>query len=386
MKLRELHIKGYRSLADVSLSLRPLTVMIGPNGSGKTALIEVFELLRDAAQENLSAGIEKRGGLDAMLSRIPDGPDRLKIGLSVDAESPRSQELMNYRFEIRSRAPGYVIPLERLEWQLNPTAQTPFLYIDGRYEKIHYSDPDSSGLVSPTWDYNQLELALAQVPRMYEEPEALRTTLSKIRSYSFLDVRPRAAVRLPQALTPTTRPGPNGENLYSALYNLRASQFDDFNRIEEILRIGFPGFLKLEFPVVGAGQVTMTWHQDLLTGPLYPGELSEGMLRFLWLVTILLSPPVSSIVLIDEPEVSLHPELLKLLAGLLQDAATRQQIIVATHSPDLIRWLDSDEVLVLDKFEGTTQFTWADSLNLEEWLKEYTLRDLWLMGTLGGRP
>jgi len=360
--------------------------MIGPNGSGKTALVEVFQLLRDAAQENLSAGIEKLGGLDAILSRIPDGPDRLKIGLSVDAESYRSQALINYCFEVRSRAPGYVIPLERLEWQLDPAAQTPFLYIDSHYDRIHYSDPDSSGLVSPTWDYNRLELALAQVPRMYEEPEALRATLSKIRSYSFLDVRPRAAVRLPQALTPTTRPGPNGENLYSALYNLRASQFDDFNRIEEILKIGFPGFLKLEFPVVGAGQVTMTWHQDLLTGPLYPGELSEGMLRFLWLVTILLSPPVSSIVLIDEPEVSLHPELLKMLAGLLQDAATRQQIIVATHSPDLIRWLNSDEVLVLDKLEGTTQFTWADNLSLEEWLKEYTLRDLWLMGTLGGRP
>jgi predicted ATPase len=386
MKLEKLHIEGYRSLVNVSLPSRPLIVMIGPNGSGKTALLEIFQLLKDAAQENLVAGIEKLGGLNAILSRIPDGPDRLKIELTVDAESTRSQEPMCYHFELRPRDPGYVIPFERLEWQLDPTAPKPFLYIDAHYEKVYYTDPDSSGLVPPTWDYNLRELALAQVPRMYKEPETLRNILSRTRSYSFLDIRQGAPVRLPQALTPTTRPGPNGENLYSALYNLRASQPDDFVRIEEMLKIGFPGFRKLEFPVVGAGQVTMTWYQDELTGPLYPGELSEGMLRFLWLVTILLSPPVSSIVLIDEPEVSLHPELLKILAGLLQDAATRQQFLVATHSPDLVRWLKADEVLVLDKIEGETQFTWADSLNLDEWLEEYTLRDLWLMGTLGGRP
>ncbi|MBN1815560.1 MAG: AAA family ATPase, partial [Anaerolineae bacterium] len=94
-------------------------------------------------------------------------------------------------------------------------------------------------------------------------------------------------------------------------------------------------------------------------------------------------PPV---LLIDEPEVSLHPELLKLLAALLQDASASSRIVVATHSPDLIRWLEPSEVLVADKEEGVTRFTRADELNLDEWLAEYTLRDLWLMGNLGGRP
>ena len=153
-----------------------------------------------------------------------------------------------------------------------------------------------------------------------------------------------------------------------------------------MLQIAFPGFRELKFPVVGAGQVTMSWYQDGLSGPLYPGELSEGTLRFLWLITVLLSPEPSPITLIDEPEVSLHPELLKLLAGLLQDAACRGQVIVATHSTDLVRWLQPDEVLILDKTDGQTSLTWADSLDLVEWLREYTLGELWLMGTLGGRP
>jgi predicted ATPase len=386
MRFVELHVEGYRSLVDVSVPLRPLTVMIGPNGSGKTALLEVVQLLKDATQENLGEALEKLGGLNAVFSRIHDGPNRLRIALTVDVESTLSQEPMYYRFELAPRDVGYVIPFERLEWQLDPRAPKPYRYIDARYEDVHYAEPDISGMVRPTWDYHDSELALAQVPRMYEAPEALRSALSKTHSFSFLDVRQRSVVRLPQSLTPTTRPGPNGESLYSALYNLRALYPDSYAQIEEVLQIGFPGFRHLEFPVVGAGQVTMAWYEDPLTSPLYPGELSEGTLRFLWLTTILLSPRISPIVLIDEPEVSLHPELLKLLAGLLQDAAARQQIIVATHSPDLVRWLQPDEVLVLDKAEGRTRFTWADSLDLGEWLKEYTLRDLWLMGTLGGRP
>jgi predicted ATPase len=363
-----------------------LTVTIGPNGSGKTALLEVFQLLQNAAQEKLAEAIEGLGGLDVVLSKAPEAPDRLKVALTVDAESFRSSEPMRYRFELATRGVGYVIPSERLEWQIDPRAPMPYLYIDAHDGDIHYADPGTRGLVRPTWDYHTLELALAQVPRMYEEPEALRSSLVKTRFYSSLDVRKRSVVRLPQSLTPTIRPGPNGENLYSALYNLRALHPDTYTRIEEILQICFPGFLHLEFPVVGAGQVTMAWYQADVTEPLYPNQLSEGTLRFLWLATILLSPDVPPITLIDEPEVSLHPELIKFMAGLLQDAAMRGNLIVATHSPDLVRWLQPGEVLVLDKIEGRTQITWADSLDLDAWLEEYTLRDLWLMGTLGGRP
>jgi len=90
--------------------------------------------------------------------------------------------------------------------------------------------------------------------------------------------------------------------------------------------------------------------------------------------------------LLDEPEVSLHPELLKLLAELLREASTRTQVIVATHADRLIRFLHPSEVLTLDLAEdGRTQATWADELDLEEWLKEYTLDDVWRLGRIGGR-
>ncbi len=386
MRFQRIEIEGYRSLVDVSLPLRPLGVMIGPNGSGKTALLEVFLLMRNAAQEKLAESLEGWGGLSAILSKVGRGAEYLKVNLEVDVESERSREPMYYRFELTPRGVGYAISFERLEWQWDPHADRPYRYIEGRYDQVRYADPDASAPVHPTWAYNSLELALAQAPRLYEEPASLRDALSKIRLYSFLDVSQRAVVRLPQVLTPAVRPGPNGEDFFSALYNLRALHRDVYSRVEDVLRVGFAGFERLEFPVVGAGQVTMVWHDRHVLEPLYPNQLSEGTLRFLWLVTVLLAPDPPPVMLIDEPEVSLHPELIKILAGLLQDAAVRSQVLVATHSPDLVRWLQPEEVLVLDKSEGRTSLTWADHMDLDEWLEEYTLRDLWLMGTLGGRP
>jgi len=387
MRFIELCVEGYRSLVDVTLPLRPLNVMIGPNACGKTSFLEVFELLRDAIRERLAEGLERRGGLNAVLSKVVQGPDRPRSELAVDVESEQSPEPMYYRFELAPRDIGYLVALEELEWKREPSAPTAYRYINVHLERGWYADPAGDGvLVALDEAYHHGELALAQVRKMHAEVEALRDTLAGTRAYGFLDVGSRSIVRLPQALTPTTSPGANGENLYSALYNLRATQSDAYEHIEEVLHIAFPGFCRLEFPVVGAGQVALAWYQNDLTGPLYASQLSEGTLRFLWLVTVLLSPQISPLTLIDEPEVSLHPELLKLLAEVLQDASSRGQIIVATHAAELIRWLQPEEVVVLDLNEGQTRCTRADSLNLDEWLREYTLGELWLMGTLGGRP
>jgi predicted ATPase len=388
MKLKEIHVEGYRSLVDVTLPLRDLMVMIGPNGSGKTALLEVFVLLRHAAQKQLAARLESLGGVQAVLSQTANGPERLKVSLSVDVEGDSGQVGLDYFFELAPRGTGYAFPSERLELtKESPSSKQ--LFVDAQYDQVGVYDPDLPFEGMSRFrrkGHNPLELALAQVST-HAEARIFHNLLSTIQFYSSLDVGQRAVVRLPQSLIPTRRPGPNGENLYSALYNLRTDDPEAFHRIDELVSIGFPGFEKLEFPVVGAGQVTLAWHQKGISGPLYPNQLSEGMLRFLWLVTILLSPDAPSMILLDEPEVSMHPELLKLLAGALQDAAMHSQILVATHSPDLIRWLEPSQVLVTEKDEsGATRFTWADSLDLEAWLKEYTLRDLWLMGTLGGRP
>ena len=139
--------------------------------------------------------------------------------------------------------------------------------------------------------------------------------------------------------------------------------------------------------MVAAGTSALTWREKNFSHPFYMNELSEGTLRFLWLTTLLLSPGLTPVTLIDEPEVSLHPELLSLLADLMRKASRRTQLVVATHSDRLIRFLKPEEVVVIDSTDdGMSTLTWADQLDIGEWLKDYSLDELWQNGRIGARP
>jgi predicted ATPase len=142
----------------------------------------------------------------------------------------------------------------------------------------------------------------------------------------------------------------------------------------------------LGFPAPATGILAMTWKDSSFPHPFYMHELSEGMLRFLWLATLLQSPGLTAVTLLDEPEVSLHPELLHLLTGLMREASARTQLIAATHADRLVTFLEPSEVVTFDLDEsGMAKATPADELDLEAWLKEYTLDEVWRMGRMGGR-
>jgi predicted ATPase len=132
--------------------------------------------------------------------------------------------------------------------------------------------------------------------------------------------------------------------------------------------------------------ISMTWKDKAFRNPFFSHQLSEGTLRFLWLASLLKSRNLPAITMIDEPEVSMHPELLAILADLMREASDRSQVVVATHSDRLIGFLDPKEVAVMDLGEdGSASITWADSLDLEHWLHEYSLDQVWQMGEMGGR-
>ncbi len=222
---------------------------------------------------------------------------------------------------------------------------------------------------------------------MFQEPEDFRKRLASSTHYHVLDVGPRAPIRLPQQMRDAQLPGHDGEDLVSCLYTLRETDPDRFETIEAALRAGFPDFERLNFPPVAAGTLAMTWKDKTSKNPFFMHQLSEGTLRFLWLVTLLQSPGLTAVTMIDEPEVSLHPELLSLLADLLREASARTQLIVATHADRLIRFLKPSEVVTINvNDEGAAEATRADELDLEKWLEEYTLDEVWRMGRMGARP
>jgi predicted ATPase len=379
-RFENIHIQGYRRLLDVPFQMRSLTVMIGANGAGKTSFLEAWSLLAAACQSQLSARISEFGGLNDIITRDKAVNIAFEVAMSVVGHAP-----LEYRVQIEPKGQFYEIGQEVLKQQNRLTPHGPFKHIESFGLDVRYYDVDTQKLVRPNWDHNPLETSLAQVPKMFQEPEAFRKRLSSCTFYGALNVAPKAPVRLPQQLVPAKLPGVNGENLVSCLFYLRETDHDRFEVLEDTLAAAFPDFERLDFPPVAAGTLAMTWKDKNYTRPMYMHQLSEGTLRFLWLATLLQSRDLTAITLIDEPEVSLHPELLSLLADLMREATQRTQLIVATHSDRLIRFLKPEEVVITDVEDGTAKLTWADSLDLEQWLAEYTLDEVWQMGRMGGR-
>lgn len=380
-KMKHIGIRGFRRLFSVDLEIRPLMVIIGANGVGKTSVLDAFSLLSASAAGNLNSKLNEMGGLGTIVT----GGLAATVCASVDMEVPDYNPL-KYDIHLTSKGQSYAISEETLTQARSGHYDEPFKHIDAHYSDIRYYEIEENRLLRPNWDHNPFETSLSQVPKMFQQPEDLRRILSSATQYHVLNVGERAPIKLPQQMKPAELPGADGEDLASFLYYLRESDHGRYETIEDTLKSAFPGFENLNFPPVAAGMIAMTWKDRSFKVPLYMNQLSEGTLRFLWLASLLQSPKLPTIAMIDEPEVSLHPELLSLLADLMREASQRTQIIVATHSDSLIRFLDPKEVIVMDiGDDGLATATWADSLDLDEWLSEYSLDEVWRMGRMGGR-
>ena len=381
-----IHIQGFRRLFDVDIKLNPLNVLIGSNGSGKTSILDVFSLLADSASGKLKESLSEQHGIDANLSNLNAAGAGKAQFMSFELTMPvRSYKPIEYQLSISPMATAYQISNEQLSQYGDRPA--PFKHIVAKHDNVVYYEwkQAKKGLVRPNWEYNPKETALSQVPKMFREPEEFRKRLASSTHYHVLDVGRRAPIRLPQQMRDAALPGHDGEDLVSCLYTLRETDPDRFELIEATLRAGFPDFERLNFPPVAAGTLAMTWKDQSSKHPFYMHQLSEGTLRFLWLVTLLQSPGLTEVTMIDEPEVSLHPELLSLLADLLRDASNRTQLIIATHADRLVRFLHPSEILTINtNEEGATEVVRADELDLENWLKEYTMDEVWRMGRIGG--
>jgi predicted ATPase len=378
-KINRMKISGFRRLEDFDLKVRPFMVLVGANGVGKSSLLNAFSLLSASASGKLNESLSQFGGISSLLTR-----DRSKeLSLLVDMEVPGHKPL-EYELLVGTKGTGYAISKEILSQDRGQPQ--PFKHIDSSADDIRYYEIKQNLLVRPEWEHNPLETSLSQVPKMFREPEEMRRILSNATEYHALDVSPRSAVKLPQQMKPATAPGASGEDLVSYLYYLKEVDPDRFAAVEDSIHAAFADFEHLKFPPVAAGMLAMTWKDKKFTKPLYMHELSEGTLRFLWLVSLLQSPALPTITMIDEPEVSLHPEMLSLLAELMREAAKRTQLIVATHSDRFIRFLRTEEVVVMDvNTDGSAKATWADSLDLDSWLADYSLDEVWRMGRMGGR-
>ena len=182
---------------------------------------------------------------------------------------------------------------------------------------------------------------------------------------------------------------PDAANLAAFLLMLHEEHSNVYAKVRDAIRLATPFLDDFKFrPKVSNGDqvLQLEWTQKDSDYPFHAGQLSDGTLRFIALTTALLQPNPPNTILLDEPELGLHPYALTLLAELLKKAATNTQVIVSTQSASLLDNFEPEDVIVVEREDGASTFKRLSSVELEEWLKDYSLGELWEKNIFGGRP
>ncbi len=381
------------------IELQPLNVLIGPNGSGKSNLIEVLSLLK-AAPTDLVEPIRTGGGINEWLWKWGGKAPTAEIDLTFAA--PDGNNAMRYRLEMRASGQRVELSDESIEYAVPSKGyKEPFFFY--RYQSgdpvLNIRNiPDAT--IGGTQNRSertlrrdallpdQSVLAQCKEPDLYPELAYLSKLFSGVQLYREWNFGRFTAPRLvQQADLPTDFLSEDASNLGLVLNDLTHSG-NTKQRIIEHLRL-FSDDIRDYSVKVQSNSVQLFLQEQNLAGKrqsIPATRLSDGTLRYLCLLAVLLHPEPPPIIAIEEPELGLHPDIIPTLAELLVDATQRTQLIVTTHSDALIAALSEtpESVIVCERDLDGTQMRRLDRTNLASWLENYSLGALWKMGELGG--
>lgn len=361
--LDKLTIMGFKSIRELKdFKLNALNVFIGANGAGKSNLIEFFRLLRGIIDGKLDEYIRSGGGIS----------DFLYNGRKVTSE----QEFVarfgprGYRFCLK---PG---PLNNC-----------FLTKEARY--YHYGtsgwwelgdSPDNrSLLVNEAKDNSKNS--------KYSKP--VYDAISSWQIYHFHDTSSNAAMRDYEIIQDNKFLRFNASNIAPYLLYLRNKQERTYQEILNSVRLVMPFFddFLLDVEEFGKKQkVNLSWMQKGSDYPMQPYHLSDGSIRFICLATALLQPSPPSTIIIDEPELGLHPSAIAILAELIKSSSESTQLIVATQSPSLVDHFDVEDLVVVNRNKGASTFARLEEQDFNQWLEDYSVGELWSKNVISGGP
>ena len=371
-------------------ALEPLNVLIGPNASGKSNLIEALSLL-EAAPDDLQEPIREGGGVRDWLWKGARSAPTATVEVTVASLTARHMPLRyrlsftetGGRFELRDE----VIERERVTGRYDSF----YRYREGSPVinfRVDGDSPPKRSLrrVKPeNVKLDQSILSQRQDPDSYPELHWVDLTFSTMRFYRGFDVGRDAPVRLPQKPDSFQRfLLESASNLSLVLSNLR-NQPDVRDEILERLRDFYPSVEDF-FIDLNGGTVQIFLREEGLHHPVPATRLSDGTIRYLCLLAVLCDPDPFPVVCIEEPELGLHPDAIPEVAKLLVEASSRSQLFVTTHSDILVDALSDtpEAVVVCEKVEGATQLRRLDAEQLKPWLEQYRLGELWTQGRFGG--
>lgn len=375
-RISKIHIEGFRSLRDIELELTPLTVLVGPNQAGKSSILDALDLLARGCRGQLyDAIVRRRGGLQRIAWR-GDGPGTVQ--LDVDFAIGEGDFI---RYQVVLGPVGladYIVEAERILQRHNGIWH---LRLDVQRGRVRAGDIEYLSS-------NSRELFIARAQELPGIPEIglVRASLDAISIYPYLATGAGWANIEGKTMRSTSRPEPGarlnatGSNLTAALHSLREGKAEDWEQFLAIVKLAFPSLKDIRLPPAARGYVELAWHDERFEMSFDTSELSDGTLAYLANLCALLQPG-NSLIALDEPERSLHPEALYRLIGAARMVSDRQPIIIATQSDRLIGFLDDipESVVVVRPGPGGTELARpgkTDSEDLRQWLREFSLADL----------
>ncbi|MFO2466001.1 AAA family ATPase [Pseudomonas sp. 15FMM2] len=381
--LKTLAVANYRSINKLVVPLGRLNVITGPNGSGKSNLYRALRLLAETAQGGVINALAREGGLDSTFWAGPESISRRMLDGEVKVQAAVPQGAKRLRLGFAGEDFSYAISLGLPEpsesyFSLDPEIKKECIWAGHIYRPasllVQRSGPMIRARDGRAWDvlaqhtpnYHSL---FDQVGSLRGSPEVL-TLRESIRGWRFYDhfrSDAEAPVRLPQLGTRTPVLHHDGRDLAAALQTIR--EIGDPDALQRAVSDAFPG-ARLNIQPLQGGRFAIEFYQDGLLRPLSAAELSDGTLRYLLLVAALLTPRPPTMMVLNEPETSLHPDLLPALARLIIQASQQCQVWVVSHASRLIAALQQDEEcnsIVLEKVMGQTQIVGQRVLDEPAW-------------------
>ena len=369
MSLQSIYISGFKSIRELDFELRPLNVLIGANGSGKSNFILVFEMLNAIIDKRLQT-FSGRYGAETLLYFGYKTTQTIKLELAFDRGSSQYQN-------------GYVV-------ELVPSNRNTLIF---ESEGVWFHDRSQYSQHGPTlWiGYGNSETELYKVSSQTDRRlvvDYVIAALSDWRVYHFHDTSASAPVKATHNINDNDYLRSDASNLAAFLYRLRETRRPCYDRIVKSVALVAPFFedFALRPNPLNENNIRLEWREKGSDAYFDGSMFSDGTLRFICLATLLLQPELPSVILIDEPELGLHPYAITQLAGLLRSASKQTQVIVSTQSVPLINQFTPEDIVVVDRRNGQSEFQRLESDQLTDWLKEYGLGDLWEKNVLGGRP
>lgn len=355
-QISRLVLRGYKSIAECDLKLGRLNLLIGANGAGKSNLIGFFRLINRILDRQLQTAVGLAGGPDALLHYGRKKTEELQAELYFGDNG--------YRFKLRPTQDNRMLfSHEALWWKKHGEWHS----ASGHFESY------AGSAKGKTLIYEYV------IPPM-----------RSWRLYHFHDTSGSALVKQVHNINDNERLRDDARNLAAFLLRLKNHHDENYQRIVKAIRLVAPFFgnFHLRPTVDNEGSIQLEWTEAGQDEPFPASALSDGTLRFICLAVVLLQPQafMPKAVLIDEPELGLHPFAIQVLAGLMKSAAQQHQLIVSTQSVELVNEFDAEDLIVVDKRAGASVFHRPDADALSEWLAEYSLGDLWKKNLLGGRP